>query len=343
MAKQKKLTNVMDLREKLSSKQEKGKEKKEAPTNVGITSGTTKKRFIIPWKKLVLGIVAFVVIINGIFAYGIYALGWNGSATRAFLTIFPYPAVAIKGGYVKLSNYYKDLASYKNFFEVAKKTDFNSEEGRKEFKTLKENVLNQLITDEVVKKEAKKLKIKVEKNEVEEEYKKLVEKNGEETLKKMIKDYQNWSVNDLKIKIKQELLNKKLEDKIKEDESLNKDKREKAEEILKRIKNGEDFATLAKEFSEDPSAAEGGNLGWFGKGAMVQEFEDAAFALSPGQVSEVVKAEDGYHIIKVNDKKENEISASHILIKSISFEEWLKQKESEYKIKKLINLDKIKQ
>lgn len=332
MPKAKKLSNVTDLREK-TVPGSKAKEPAKKP----------KKGFVVSWKKIVLGIIALILIVNGIFAYGVYALGWNGLATRTFLTVFPYPAATIKGGYVKISVYYKDLASYKKFFEVAKKTDFNSEEGQKEFKTLKENVLNQLITDEVVKKEAKKLKIKVEKNEVEEEYKKLVEKNGEETLKKMIKDYQNWSVGDLKAKIKQELLNKKLEDKIKEDESLTKSSKEKAGEILKRVKNGEDFATLAKEFSEDPSATEGGNLGWFGKGAMVQEFEDAAFVLNTGQVSEVIKTEFGYHIIKVNDKKENEVSASHILIKGVDFKEWLKQKEQEYKVKKLINLDKIKQ
>lgn len=79
----------------------------------------------------------------------------------------------------------------------------------------------------------------------------------------------------------------------------------KAEELLARIKGGEDFATLARENSEDPSSAEkGGDLGFFGPGAMVKEFEEAAFAMEKGEVSDVVESVYGYHIIKVTDIKE---------------------------------------
>jgi hypothetical protein len=99
--------------------------------------------------------------------------------------------------------------------------------------------------------------------------------------------------------------------------------RQKAEDILKRAKAGEDFDKLAKEFSEDPGSKEqGGDLGWFGKGMMVKPFEDAAFALSPGSISEVVESDFGYHIIKVEDKKtetkdgksSEQVKARHILL-----------------------------
>lgn len=74
---------------------------------------------------------------------------------------------------------------------------------------------------------------------------------------------------------------------------------EKAQGILERVLKGEDFATLAKTYSEDASAEEGGDLGEFGKGEMVSEFEEAAFALEVGQVtSSLVKTQFGYHIIK---------------------------------------------
>ena len=78
----------------------------------------------------------------------------------------------------------------------------------------------------------------------------------------------------------------------------------KAEEILKEAKGGADFAELAKKNSEDDSnAVNGGDLDYFGRGRMVPEFDAVAFTMQPGQLSDVVKTQFGYHIIKLTDKK----------------------------------------
>jgi peptidyl-prolyl cis-trans isomerase D len=77
-----------------------------------------------------------------------------------------------------------------------------------------------------------------------------------------------------------------------------------AEGVLAQVKAGGDFAALAKKYSEDDTnKAKGGDLDYFSRGAMAKEFEDASFALTPGQTSELVKTQFGYHIIKVVDKK----------------------------------------
>ncbi len=76
----------------------------------------------------------------------------------------------------------------------------------------------------------------------------------------------------------------------------------KADDLLKRIKSGEDFSQLAKEFSQDPGSAElGGDLDFFGKGVMDDAFEESAFSLNKGEVSEPVKSSFGYHLIKLTD------------------------------------------
>lgn len=77
-----------------------------------------------------------------------------------------------------------------------------------------------------------------------------------------------------------------------------------ANEVFDKVGKGEDFAKLAVDYSRDPgSKADGGNLGYFGKGQMVKEFSDAAFALKKGEVSKPVKSQFGWHVIKVEDRR----------------------------------------
>jgi peptidyl-prolyl cis-trans isomerase C len=78
---------------------------------------------------------------------------------------------------------------------------------------------------------------------------------------------------------------------------------DEAKAIIEQLKGGADFAKLAKEKSKDPGAAEGGDLGYFTKDQMVPEFADVAFKMYPGQLSNPVKTQFGWHVIKVEDKR----------------------------------------
>jgi peptidyl-prolyl cis-trans isomerase C len=79
--------------------------------------------------------------------------------------------------------------------------------------------------------------------------------------------------------------------------------RKQIEDLLDRVKSSEDFAALAKQYSECPSGAQGGDLGFFYEGQMVKPFEKAAFAMEPGEISDIVETQFGFHIIKVTDKR----------------------------------------
>ena len=103
-----------------------------------------------------------------------------------------------------------------------------------------------------------------------------------------------------------------------------KESRAKIEGLLKRARAGEDFSALAREFSTDPgSKAQGGDLGWFGRGVMVKPFEDTAFSLKAGEISDVFESQFGFHIVKLEERRAQDpanassgeqVRARHILI-----------------------------
>ncbi|NLP11395.1 hypothetical protein GX408_13455 [bacterium] len=90
---------------------------------------------------------------------------------------------------------------------------------------------------------------------------------------------------------------------------------EKIRSIEQRLQAGEDFAALAREFSQDPgSAVAGGDLGFMGRGVLERPFEEAAFALQPGQLSPVVETRYGFHLIKMEERRGEKVRVRHILI-----------------------------
>ncbi|MED1864681.1 peptidylprolyl isomerase [Fictibacillus nanhaiensis] len=184
-----------------------------------------------------------------------------------------------------------------------------------------DQVLNQMI-DEMVLED----KYKVTDKEIEKETEKIKEElGGEDAFKQALEQNGLSDEKQLKERIKSMLLNEKAATegvKISEDE-MKKTFDEKyktevkashilvedektAKEVQKKLNEGGDFAKLAEEYSKDPgSKSKGGDLGFFGKGAMVPEFDKVAFTLEKGKTSELVKSDYGYHIIKVTDKREN--------------------------------------
>jgi len=185
------------------------------------------------------------------------------------------------------------------------------------YKAMKERVGKEVIRDLVYEKVLSK-KYKVSEKEIDREianlkdmygaqYDLAVQQSGEQAIRDMVKlDLlrQKAAVEDVKVTEKElKQYYDEYKPKIRASHILVKDEKT-AQDIKAKLDKGEDFAKLAKEYSQDVGSAQnGGDLGWFGPGKMVKEFEDAAYALNVGQVSQPVKTEYGYHIIKVTDKK----------------------------------------
>lgn len=111
--------------------------------------------------------------------------------------------------------------------------------------------------------------------------------------------------------------------------------RTKIEMVRKKALDGEDFAALASEYSEGPSSAKGGDLGYFSRGQMVKPFDDAAFALEPGKISEIVETQFGFHIIEVTDRQPASVVSYETAQAQIV--ERLKQEKSRREIRQYID------
>jgi foldase protein PrsA len=122
-----------------------------------------------------------------------------------------------------------------------------------------------------------------------------------------------------------------------------------AKDLKARLAKGEDFATLAKEFSTDPASKDrGGQLGYFPRGEMTAEFEKAAFTLKVGSISDPVKTEYGYHLIKVEDKRAAEAPnyeksqdqiREYLTNKKLEeeYNPWLQEVANDYKIENFLS------
>lgn len=227
--------------------------------------------------------------------------------------------------------------------------------------------LDALIVEKLVELEVEKKEIEVSDEEIEEELNKTKEEIGGEEEFNQALQQSGLTIEKLKENIATNLkINKLIEpyisisdDEVEEYFEQNKnllvqeeevnashilvETEEKADEIKGKLDAGEDFAELAKEHSTDGSKDNGGELGFFGKGAMVPEFEEVAFSLGVGEISEPVKSEFGYHIIKVNEKKEAEEANFEELedeIKSMikdeksqeAYAKWYEETREEYEI-----------
>jgi parvulin-like peptidyl-prolyl isomerase len=132
---------------------------------------------------------------------------------------------------------------------------------------------------------------------------------------------------------------------------VDKKNRAKAEEVLKRLRGGEDFAKLAAEFGSDGTKDKGGDLGWFGHGQMDPDFEKATYALKPGEISEVVQTRFGFHIIKLEERKtetkdgksEEKVRARHILISDPGNNPFGPPQTSREKARQAVEQEKAKQ
>lgn len=231
---------------------------------------------------------------------------------------------------------------------------------------VRENILNNLVQMEILRQDAEKNDIKITDEDVNEYLDQTKEMyGGEEEFNKALTEqgitldyYKEYIRRGLLMQEYSQTMKEKIEPKeeeLKEYFEKNKEKfqtvdashilvetEEEAKEIKAELDGGADFAELAKAKSKDPgSGQEGGNLGTFSKGQMVPEFEEKAFSMKEGEISDPVKTDFGYHIIKVNKAAQTDFESQKDMVKAQyveeKFTEQVEKLEKDAKIKKHVD------
>lgn len=231
--------------------------------------------------------------------------------------LFRVPVATINGAAISYAEYIEDAQALRQFAESQGATPTDTE--------ISDRALSRLLSNTLLAEVAKKNGIKLTRADKKEEREKLIAQfPSEEQLAGHVSDSFGWDLDTfLDHIVYPGVLEQRLAEQFYENEKTG--SLSSAQEVLDRIKAGEDFATLATEFGTDGTKDSGGDLGWFGTGVMVKEFEEAAFALQKDELrEELLETSFGYHIIEVTDRRTTqddagndveEVRARHILFR----------------------------
>ncbi|PSO44476.1 MAG: hypothetical protein BRC22_02485 [Parcubacteria group bacterium QH_9_35_7] len=275
-----------DLNESKSSNLNEETFQESEEDEIGKTSDSSEEVFNSE-KSFLYGILAVIVIIIlagiGYVYYAVNNMSENPTVVKA-AEILKIPAAKVNGEKVLYSDYVNQKQTLENFYNSQPKnlkTNFNE-------KQIQQQVISRLIANKVLAQTAENRGIKVTQEDIssmKDKIKQNVPENKD--LNQIIQDRYGWKMDEyVENVIKPNVLRSKVQEdymsEVGKDESVKKE----AEEVLQKAKEGEDFEELAKNHGSQTTRKRAGDLGWFGKGVMVPKFEQVAFNLKPGQISQ---------------------------------------------------------
>ncbi|MEK9156410.1 MAG: peptidylprolyl isomerase [Patescibacteria group bacterium] len=262
--------------------------------------------------RLLIVLVFVVAVIEVVFAVLIYGYHKDDRFTRLAARFIPYPAVVYNHKVITYSQYLAERDYIYHFYKATEQENVSLAE-------IDKQILDHLAENSLLEFQAWRLGVKVANEEVNQTVDAIVDQNGgQEKVEKVLQDLYGLDLRSFRRLVKNQVLREKINNEViarvtvrhilirvnREDpEDKVNEAKAKIDGLLGEIKNGADFAEVAEKNSEDIGSNEqGGEIEPFAKDEMVTEFSDTAFATPVGEISEPIRSDFGWHIIKVESK-----------------------------------------
>jgi len=322
------------------------KENIEQNTESPVTNTPEKRKNLAT--KIITYAVAFIAIAIITVGVGIFRFGWTGTVVNAFQSVVPYPVAVVEWRLVSKSEFEDRFRAFKQSVEQNQEFDFSDPANAELVEQQKHELLDRMIELRLEDVLASRMGITVSDEEISGELAQLQQQTGlgEEELETLVSNMYGWTVpRFVEVVLVPQLREQKLQSEIVKNTEINKEAFDSIKSVEQRLNDGEDFGQLAEELSQDTQSAPlGGDLGWAPRGLYVPEFETAAFALEPGQRTEIITTPFGYHIAEMIEKGTDEDTGAeqfhirHILIASKDFYQWLDEQKTDASIWKVVNI-----
>ncbi len=265
-----------------------------------------------------ISISVFLIALVVFFAYctlALYKFKSNSQFLYKVTQVIPFPIARIESDFVAYENYLFEVNHYIHYYRTQQNLDINSEAGQQQINQFKKRALDKVINDAYIKEIAAQRGIKVTDREVEDEIIKVRNQNrlgaSDEEFRGVLRDFWNWSENDFKRSLKTQLLTEKVIS------ALDTGAHDRANAAHAQLKNGKDFATLAREVSEEQNSKPSGGDYGFAIEKTNRDIDpaivDALFKLKDGEYSSLIDTGYGLEIVKrTQTQPDGKLRAAHI-------------------------------
>lgn len=313
-----------------------------------VLAGGRKFKYPLQYTKhRVLIISILIVIITTLSFLGF--CGWQlygAQSTDKFIysmtQFVPVPVAKVEGTWVRYSDYLLELRSAIHYLSTKEAVNFNSDDGKRQLEYQKRLALNKAIENTMVAQLASQNHITVSQKEVDDFVGQQISANrlgvNETIYRQVIRDYYDWSFDEYKNSIRQQLLRKKVM------AQLDTASKEKISAILKGLQTGLDFGALAKDYSEDvASKGQSGDVGVVNKNTEDPNgLIEAANQLQKGQISGIIEGVDGFYIVRLLDRIEGgDLHIAKIFVSYKVLDKKMAELKGEGQIQEFISVEQI--